>query len=125
MNRPTSPHLTIYRPQWTSVLSIFLRATGLVLVFVFFAIVFWIWSLTNGYEIYMNIQEYITSWYGQLFLIGWTFSFFFYLAGNIRHLMWDIGFWLDLKMAYLSGVFVFLISVALTALTWFYIWFGG
>ncbi len=47
-NRPLSPHLTVYKPQITSVLSIFHRITGAGLAVSTVLVVFWLASLAIG-----------------------------------------------------------------------------
>ena len=50
--RPLSPHLQIYKPQITSVLSILHRGTGIVLSIGSIILVLWIVTLTLGESTY-------------------------------------------------------------------------
>jgi succinate dehydrogenase / fumarate reductase, cytochrome b subunit len=90
-SRPLSPHLQIYRPQITSVLSISHRATGLALSLGTLLLVWWLVALARGPEAFASVQSFVGSWLGRLLLLGWTFSLFFHLANGIRHLCWDAG----------------------------------
>lgn len=114
-NRPLSPHLTIYKPQITSVLSITHRMTG---AFLYFGIFVLSWAMILG--IYGNscIFDYLNTMVGKLFLFAWTSSLFYHLLNGIRHLFWDIGKGLDLKTASTTGILVLIGAVILTALTW-------
>ncbi|RCL78922.1 MAG: succinate:quinone oxidoreductase subunit C, partial [Rhodobacteraceae bacterium] len=47
-NRPLSPHLTIYKPQLTSITSILIRITGNALIVSVFLIVFWLFSAATS-----------------------------------------------------------------------------
>ena len=47
-NRPLSPHLQVYRPQLTSVLSIAHRGTGVVLTIGTLVLVYWLFALAGG-----------------------------------------------------------------------------
>jgi len=118
-NRPLSPHLQIYKPQLTSVLSITHRGTGIFLSLgaLFFAC--WLIALANGPESFSAIQQHINNWYGRLLLFAWIFSLYYHLCNGVRHLFWDIGLGLEIKTTYLSGYAVLVITVLLTAGTWF------
>ncbi len=64
--RPLSPHLTIYRPQWTSMTSIFTRLTGNALIVGALLIVWWFSALASGPEAYARANGFMTSWFGDL-----------------------------------------------------------
>ena len=116
--RPLSPHLQIYRPQITSVLSISHRATGLALAVGTLLLVWWLVALASGPQAFATAQGFVGSWLGRLLLLGWTFSLFFHLANGIRHLFWDGGYGYELKTTYASGWTVVIASVVLTLLAW-------
>lgn len=116
--RPLSPHLQIYKPQLTSVLSIFHRATGVVLSVGSIFLVWWLVAAATGDDAFATAQGFWGSWFGLLLLFGWTFSLFFHLANGIRHLVWDAGYGFDLKHAYASGWAVVGTSAALTLIAW-------
>ena len=92
VKRPLSPHLQVYKPQLTSVLSITHRGTGIFLSFGALALTFWLISLAVSEDIFNNFHQHAISWYGKLFLICFIFSLFYHLANGIRHLFWDAGF---------------------------------
>lgn len=116
--RPLSPHLQIYKPQLTSILSISHRATGLALSVGTLMLVWWLVALASGPQPFAVAQGFLGSWLGRLLLLGWTFSLFFHLANGIRHLFWDAGYGFDLKTTYASGWAVVAASVALTVIAW-------
>lgn len=118
-NRPLSPHLQIYKPQITSLLSITHRMTGVFLAFGAVVLANWVMSATYGADAFDLAQGLIASWFGRLVLLGLTFSLFFHLANGIRHLGWDFGFGYALPKVRASGVAVILFALALTLLTWF------
>ncbi len=78
-NRPLSPHLQIYKPQLTSVLSITHRGTGVFLTAGAFFLSFWLLALASGPEQFENLQTHISNWYGQCFLYAFVFSLYFHL----------------------------------------------
>ena len=91
--RPLSPHLQIYKPQLTSVLSITHRFTGVVLSLFSILIPFSLLIISLGSDYY------------QLFLL----------------IFLDMGLGLSIKDSYMSGYLVILLSVILTSFTIFYI----
>jgi len=122
-NRPISPHLTIYKPQLTAVLSIFHRITGILLSVVayLFLVSNQIFDLhLNTYSIY-NIAHFLnlsSHW----FLLGMSFivllSIYYHLFNGIRHLMWDSARGLEVTNVYMSGYLVVSASFLATLLTW-------
>lgn len=117
-NRPLSPHLQIYRPQLTAILSVTHRATGIVLSAGVLFLLYWIWSLTAGPEHYAEARSVFGSVIGRLLLLGFSYSFFYHLCNGIRHMVWDIGKGLDLESVYRGGWLVVWASVALTLVAW-------
>ena len=118
IKRPLSPHLQIYKPQITSVLSILHRATGIVLFGGSILWCFWFVSLAAGRAAYHHGQELLVSPLGLIILLGWSFSFFYHLCNGIRHLLWDIGVGYEMKTVRKSGWTVVFSSVILTGATW-------
>lgn len=118
--RPLSPHLQIYRPQLTSVLSITHRFTGLVLSFGLIFLVFWLGCLALGPEAYVFGQRVFSTAVFKLCLFGCTFSFYYHLGNGVRHLFWDAGYGFDLRTTYRSGWAVILFALSLTLLTWIF-----
>lgn len=117
-NRPISPHLQIYRPQLTSVLSITHRATGIGLAVGLLYLVLWVMCVAAGKGPYYAFLDFHVSILGRLLMLGWTFALFFHLCNGIRHLAWDAGWGFELKDAYLSGKAVVAGAVVLTVLSW-------
>jgi succinate dehydrogenase / fumarate reductase cytochrome b subunit len=116
--RPLSPHLQIYRPQLTSVLSITHRMTGVVLMIGTLLLVYWLLAAASGPEAYASAQALLGSWFGRIVLLGFSYALFFHLCNGIRHLFWDAGLGFELKTSYASGGAVIAVSIALTVIAW-------
>jgi succinate dehydrogenase / fumarate reductase cytochrome b subunit len=116
--RPLSPHLQVYRPQLTSMLSITHRGTGMFLALGALYLVCWLLAIASGPDAFAAVSGFSASIVGRLLLLGWTFSLFYHLANGIRHLVWDAGIGLDLKTTYMSGLLVVAAASALTVIAW-------
>lgn len=117
-NRPLSPHLTIYRPQITSMLSILHRITGVGLFLGFALAVWWFFAAASGPEYFAFVDGFLTSWIGHLILLGSTFALWFHLCNGIRHLVWDMGYGFELDRVSQTGLVVLIASGVLTLFTW-------
>ena len=117
-NRPLSPHLQVYRPQLTSMLSIAHRITGVALAVGTLLLVYWLAAAAGGPESYAAAQGFIGSFFGQLLLFGWTIALFYHLANGIRHLFWDAGYGFELPTVQRSGLAVLAATAVLTVVSW-------
>jgi succinate dehydrogenase cytochrome b subunit len=117
-NRPLSPHLQIYKPQMTSMLSITHRLTGVALAFGTLLLAWWLIAAAAGPEAFATVQGFIGSWFGQLVLFGWTLALFYHLCNGIRHLFWDIGRGFELETARASGWAAIGATLVLTLVAW-------
>lgn len=118
-NRPLSPHLQVYRPQITTVLSILHRITGFGLVIGLLPFIWWLLAAASCEDCYISVQKTFSSAWGQFFLLGWGWSLFYHMCNGIRHLFWDAGLGFEMKTARLSGWAAVLGATILTALAWF------
>lgn len=123
--RPLSPHLQIYRPQWTSVLSILHRITGLVLSAGTLLVAIWLVALASGPEAYSIVTGWLSAPLVVALLVAWTLALFYHLLNGIRHLFWDAGVMLELGPAKASGIAVVFGALALTAIVWLVPLLGG
>ena len=116
-NRPLSPHLQIYRPQYTAVLSILHRATGVCMTVSAILIVWWFIAAATGPEYFELADGVLTSILGNLILLGSLAALWYHFCNGIRHLFWDIGAGFDLDMSYKSGMAVVAGTGVLTLIT--------
>ncbi|MFT7459650.1 MAG: succinate dehydrogenase / fumarate reductase cytochrome b subunit [Planctomycetota bacterium] len=114
---PISPHMQIYKPQLTSILSITHRGTGIFLSLGALLLCYWFLSIAAGPDVYSRFSMHIAAWYGQVLLLAFTFSLYFHLCNGIRHLFWDAGYGLTIETTYKSGYAVIVASLFLTAAT--------
>jgi succinate dehydrogenase / fumarate reductase, cytochrome b subunit len=124
-DRPLSPHLQIYRPMLTMVMSIANRITGGALYFGMALLVLWLVAAARGPEAFATIQALYGSWLGLLILFGFTWALMLHTLAGIRHLIWDMGRGLDLRSVEWGAVAVLAGSIVLTAVLWLTVFFQG
>jgi succinate dehydrogenase / fumarate reductase cytochrome b subunit len=116
-NRPLSPHLSIYRPQWTTFTSILTRITGNALILGAMLAVWWLIALSSGPGAFALADAVITSWFGDLVMVLSLWALWYHSLAGVRHLIWDSGRMLEIGAAELSGKVITGLSVVLTVLT--------
>ena len=116
-NRPLSPHLTIYRPQLTSISSILVRITGNALIVGAFLVIWWLLAASTSPEYFAIADGLIRSWFGKLIMLGSIWALWYHTLGGIRHLIWDNAIGLDIPTAYKLGWTVVIGSFVLTVIT--------
>ena len=115
---PLSPHLQIYRWHISSLLSITHRISGVINLFSFILIFFWLLALSLGENKYELFLILINSFVGKFILIGFSWSMSFHLLSGIRHLFWDLGYGFKIKTANITGTIVIISSLILTIIFW-------
>jgi succinate dehydrogenase / fumarate reductase cytochrome b subunit len=118
IKRPLSPHLQVYRPQITSVLSILHRITGIFLASGTLVLIIWLAAIATSAPFYKTLCNLTPAWLREIYFFILSYAFFYHLCNGIRHLSWDAGYGFDLKSVHLSGWIVVGSSIFLTLLTW-------
>ena len=95
MRRPLSPHLTVYRPMLTMMMSIAHRITGGALYLGTILLVWYLLAAAAGGGAFDFASWFFDSFLGQLILLGFTFALLHHFFGGIRHLIWDAGYGFD------------------------------
>lgn len=122
--RPLSPHLTIYRPQLTSVLSILHRITGIALLLAVILIVIWFGAVALGPYYFNRIDTVFDHILVRLILVSATWAMWYHTCTGVRHLIWDAGYLLETKWINPTAYAVLFSSFSLTALTVCISWIG-
>ncbi len=115
-DNPLSPHLQIYKWQISSLLSITHRIVGVINFFAITLICIWTLSLLLGENTYEPTKIFLRSFFGKFIIVSLCWTFSFQILNEIRHLLWDMGYGFDLKVAKLTGVITFFGSFILTIL---------
>ena len=115
LSRPVSPHLTIYKPQLTAMLSITHRGTGcfnsaLLSGFAVAAV-----AMPGNFG--MCLEALNAAAYGPavIFATKWILAwpFCFHMLNGVRHLAWDMGMGFQMSDLYKTGWTVTALSLAL------------
>ena len=117
-DRPLSPHLQVYRPQLTSMMSIAHRATGVALTTGTIVLAAWIISLALGADAYALTASLLAHPLGQFVLFGYSAALIYHALNGVRHISWDLGFGLTIPQVYRTGRAVLLATMILTAALW-------
>ncbi len=104
---PTSPHLQIYRWQWTMFFSILHRMTGVVITagMAFLCLKLTIFAFyPPAFDVFIDIGNTL------IFILiksCFAWSLLYHMFQGIRHLIFDAAKLLDLRYARLSGYIAF------------------
>ncbi len=111
---PISPHLQIYKPQITSILSIAHRISGFCLSFLIIFVSVWLLTLSLGETFYNYFIEFSNTIFMKLIMSISLFAFSYHAMNGVRHIFWDFGFFLNNSSALISGIIVVLLAFALS-----------
>jgi succinate dehydrogenase / fumarate reductase cytochrome b subunit len=118
IQRPLSPHLQIYRPRITMVMSIVHRITGAALYFGIVLLVWWLLATASGPGAYATMTAVLGSWLGLLVLFGFTWALVHHALGGVRHFVWDLGHGYDPVWRNRLAWWTLFGSVGLTVILW-------
>jgi succinate dehydrogenase / fumarate reductase cytochrome b subunit len=116
--RPLSPHLQIYRPMLTMMMSIMHRITGAALYAGTLLLAWWLIAAATDAKAFATASWALASPLGRIVLFGFTWALFHHLLGGLRHFVWDLGYGMDhpereyLAQATLIG------GIVLTVIVW-------
>jgi succinate dehydrogenase / fumarate reductase, cytochrome b subunit len=109
-SRPLSPHLQVYRPMYTMVLSILHRASGMLLSVGSVLMVAWLACIAAGASVYQSAGACLSSLPARLLIAGVLAAFWYHLFAGLRHLSWDAGFGFGRRGARVGGALIVLLA---------------
>jgi len=119
-SRPRSPHIGIYRPMLTMMMSIVHRLTGMALYFGTLLLAWWLVAAATGPEAYAMFLDVATSWIGRFVLFGYTWALIHHLLGGVKHFVWDMGKGFELTTIEWIARLSLVGSVLLTGVVWIF-----
>merc|ERR1719383_535900 len=113
LGRPISPHLTIYKFQLTSMLSITHRATGLAQSAMLSGVGLGALLIPGNFPMLLNDIAAMQFGSALIFTSKFVLAFpvMFHLWNGFRHLAWDLGHGFKIPEVYKTGWFVVGLSV--------------
>jgi succinate dehydrogenase / fumarate reductase cytochrome b subunit len=118
VERPLSPHLSIYKPLINMVMSILHRLTGAALYFGTLLLAAWLIATAMGEVQFSYVNALFAHPLGQLVLFGYTWALAHHMLGGIRHLIWDTGRGLQIWQVNTLSWLTILCSISLTVAIW-------
>jgi succinate dehydrogenase / fumarate reductase, cytochrome b subunit len=127
VERPLSPHLFIYKPMLTLLMSIAHRITGFGLYFGTLLLAWWLLAAASGPSAYAGIGWFMSSFIGRIVLFGYTWALIHHMLGGIRHLIWDMGHGFGEHEREWLAIATIVGSILLTIVIWLvgYLFVGG
>ncbi|MGI9482036.1 MAG: succinate dehydrogenase, cytochrome b556 subunit [Hyphomicrobiales bacterium] len=116
--RPLSPHLQIYKPMLSMIMSIAHRITGAGLYFGMAFLAWWLLAAATSADYFNLVQAIYGSWLGRLILFGFTWALLHHAIGGIRHFIWDTGRGFELETVEIMAKINLATSIVLTTLIW-------
>lgn len=116
--RPLSPHLQIYKPIPTMVMSISHRITGVALYGGTILVAWWLIAAASGPEYFDWVNGIYGSFLGRLILLGFTFALIHHMLGGVKHLFWDMGYGFEKNFATRIARMQPVAAAVLTVLVW-------
>ena len=127
VERPLSPHIFIYKPMLTMLMSIAHRISGAALYFGTLLLAWWLLAAATGPNAYAGIGSFMSSFLGRVILFGYTWALMHHMLGGIRHLIWDTGRGFGSAEREWLAIATLVGSISLTIVIWVlgYLFVGG
>ena len=127
VERPLSPHLFIYKPMLTMMMSIVHRITGMGLYFGTLLLAWWLIAAATSPNAYATVGSFMASFIGRIILFGYTWALMHHMLGGIRHFIWDMGRGFGPQEREWLAVATLVGSISLTVIIWIvgYLFMGG
>jgi succinate dehydrogenase / fumarate reductase, cytochrome b subunit len=116
--RPLSPHLQIYKPMLSMMMSIAHRITGVALYFGIILFVWWLSAAAHSDRYFDLVNGFFGHWFGRLVMFGFTWALIHHAIGGIRHFIWDTGRGFKLPTVEWMARANLIGSIVLTVLLW-------
>jgi len=118
-NRPLSPFMIgpYYRPQITSISSIMVRITGLASLGSATLVVLWLLAAASAPELFAWVNGCLDGFLGSILLLAAAWAVWYHVLGRVRHVLWDFGYCLDVKLSEKLGWGMFIGATILAVLT--------
>lgn len=119
VERPLSPFMIgpYYRPQMTSISSIMVRITGIATLGTVFLVVAWLVAAATSKEAFDCVNWLMTSIIGDIVMTLTAWAIWYHALGRLRHLIWDLGYGVNVAFNETMGKIMFGGATLLTLIT--------
>lgn len=90
--RPLSPHVSVYRFQYTMIGSFTHRVTGVAMAVGLIVLVGWLVAAASGAATFATATALLSGTVFKVLLALWLLAFCYHLFNGVRHLVWDLGY---------------------------------
>lgn len=119
VERPLSPFMIgpYYRPQMTSISSILVRITGIATLGTVALVVAWLLAAATSPAAFDCVNWLLTSIVGDVLMTAAAWAIWYHVLGRLRHLIWDLGYGVNVQFNELMGKVMFAGATVLTLIT--------
>ena len=119
VERPLSPFMIgpYYRPQMTSISSIMVRITGIATLGTVVLVVAWLLAAATSAPAFDCVNWLLTSIVGDIVMTLAAWAVWYHVLGRLRHLIWDLGYLVEVKANEVMGLGMFIGATLLTIIT--------
>ena len=118
VQRPLSPHLSVFRFYINMTMSVMHRITGTANYFGILLLVAWLVAAATSDAWFDAVSALLATPIGLIVLFGFTWTVMHHLLGGIRHFIWDTIHGFSLGSVRLLSWLTLLGSLTLTGLIW-------
>jgi len=101
----------------TSVSSIMVRITGIATLVLAALVVAWLIAAASSESAFATVDGLLRSWLGSLVLFGAVWALYYHMLGRLRHVVWDLGYCLDIETSETMGKGMFIAATVFTLIT--------
>ena len=116
--RPLSPHLSVYRPMMTMMMSIAHRITGAALYLGMALLSLFLLGAAMGSGAFSMVSWLGSGFIGTTLVFLITWAIFHHILGGVRHAFWDRGLYMDPKGREFLALGTLIGGVAMTVILW-------
>ncbi|MCL4066413.1 succinate dehydrogenase, cytochrome b556 subunit [Pseudomonas sp. GX19020] len=119
VQRPLSPFMIgpYYRPQMTSISSIMVRITGIATLGTIILVVAWLVAAVTSPAAFDCVNWLLTSVIGDIIMTLAAWAIWYHALGRLRHVIWDLGYFIEVKANEIMGWSMFIGATILTIVT--------
>jgi len=120
--RPVNLDLQTIDMPITAIASILHRISGVIMLFAVGILLWLLAESLSSEQGFQNAQEIVSGFFGTFILWGILTALAYHIAGGIRHLLMDMGYFEELESGALSAKVSFVATVVLSILAGIMVW---